>query len=210
MTRLDCGGKCAPHNSSGKPFCCDICEAVPVAYHQEWTYLQRNTDLWAPYTGSECPEDPENLLTLFAETPGHQLLLACKGPDHCQREYRAASCRQFPFFPYISSGGEFIGLAYYWEFEPVCWVISSLGEVQADYRAEFVAVYDDLFRRWKPEFESYAQLSAEMRSFFTRHGRSIPLLHREGAYILLDPKKESMREVTVSQLPAFGPYWHVN
>ena len=53
------------------------------------------------------------------------LLLACQGPAHCQRPFRALSCRQFPFFPYITADDRFIGLAYEWEFEP-----SALGDQQ--------------------------------------------------------------------------------
>lgn len=45
ITGLDCGTKCAPHNPSGKPFCCDICHAVPASYKSEWKYLEHNTDL---------------------------------------------------------------------------------------------------------------------------------------------------------------------
>src|SRR5512139_3717464 len=57
MVPLDCGTKCAVHNPSGKPFCCDICHAVPATYRQEWDYLQQNTDLWHAWRGDECPTD---------------------------------------------------------------------------------------------------------------------------------------------------------
>jgi hypothetical protein len=46
ITSIDCGAMCAPHNPSGKPFCCDICQAVPAAYHQEWEFLRQHTNLW--------------------------------------------------------------------------------------------------------------------------------------------------------------------
>lgn len=36
ITALDCGKRCAPYNVGGKPFCCDICHAVPTAYDNEW------------------------------------------------------------------------------------------------------------------------------------------------------------------------------
>jgi len=39
IAEFDCGKKCAPHNPSGKPFCCDICHAIPAAYKSEWTIL---------------------------------------------------------------------------------------------------------------------------------------------------------------------------
>ena len=53
---MDCGARCAPHNPSGKPFCCDICHAVPAAYHPEWEYLSASTDLWHAWRGDECPD----------------------------------------------------------------------------------------------------------------------------------------------------------
>ena len=40
IAKRDCGKKCAPYNTSGKPFCCDICQAVPAAYKSEWNYLK--------------------------------------------------------------------------------------------------------------------------------------------------------------------------
>lgn len=46
VAAFDCGRKCAPPNPRGKPFCCDICHAVPAAYKSEWNYLEQNTDLW--------------------------------------------------------------------------------------------------------------------------------------------------------------------
>lgn len=218
VTPFDCGQKCAPHNPSGKPFCCDICQAVPAAYYQEWEYLQPRTDLWHEWRGDECSAEPVGSADpapaselihpddLLAETPEHMLLLACKGPAHCQREYRAMSCRQFPFFPYITSQGDFIGLAYEWEFEPVCWVISNLGAVTDAYREEFVQVYDALFGGWPEEFESYAIKSEQMRLHFAALKRRIPLLHRSGSFYLLSPGSERLQRVPVERLPRFGPY----
>ena len=54
VARLDCGRKCALHNPSGKPFCCDICHAVPAAYKSERRYLEPSTKLWHGWRGNEC------------------------------------------------------------------------------------------------------------------------------------------------------------
>jgi hypothetical protein len=134
------------------------------------------------------------------------LLLACKGPAHCQREFRAVSCRQFPFFPYVTSDYRFIGLAYEWEFEPVCWVISNLGEVTETFRSEFVKVYDGLFATWQEEFESYAIRSEQMRAHFASLKRRIPILHRNGKYYLLSPESERLHRTSPDRLRRFGPY----
>lgn len=206
VTAFDCGQKCAPFNPSGKPFCCDICHAVPVAYKQEWAYLKERTDLWHLWRGDECPEDPTDPALLQEETPEHLLLMACKGPAHCQRQYRSSSCRQFPFFPYVSSDYRFIGLAYEWEFEPTCWVISHLDTVTEAYRREFIQFYDDIFCLWPDEFESYAALSEDMRTAFGQQKRRIPILHRNGGVYLLSPQSERLAKTQFASLKKFGYY----
>jgi hypothetical protein len=206
ITALDCGTKCAPHNPNGKPFCCDICSAVPAAYKPEWDYLRANTDLWHAWRGDECASEPADPAGLLAETPDAMLLLACKGPAHCQRPFRALSCRQFPFFPYITSDYRFVGLAYEWEFEAVCWVISSLDQVSEVYRLEFIDTFDALFDRWPDEIESYAAHSEQMRAVFAARRRRIAMLHRRGGAYLLSPGSERMVRVDAQRLPRFGPY----
>ncbi len=206
VTSLDCGSKCGPHNPSGKPFCCDICYAVPSAYNEEWAYLQPRTNLWHPWRGDECESHPENPDNLQTDTPNSMILLACLGPDQCQRDYRSLSCRQFPFFPYITSDLAFIGLTYNWIFEDTCWVISNLGQVTESFRKEFVQLYDDKFSMWDAELKNYAERSAKMRQYFLDQKRSIPLLHREGGYYLLRPINERLRRVEADRLPKYGVY----
>jgi hypothetical protein len=206
ITAIDCGMMCAPHNPNGKPFCCDICHAVPAAYRQEWDYLRQATDLWHAWRGDECVGDPPEAGELLSETPEHMLLLACLGPAECQRLYRAVSCRQFPFLPYLTSDWRFIGLAYEWEFEDTCWVISHLGQVLDAYRQEFIRFYDHLFEFWPEEFNSYLARSEELRQRYIAARRRIPLLHRNGGYYLLSPASDRMQRVPPGRLPRFGPY----
>lgn len=206
VTDIDCGAMCAPHNPSGKPFCCDICHAVPVAYTREWDYLKRSTDLWHGWRGDECASDPSSPADLRDDTPPHMLLLACKGPAFCQRTFRSMSCRQFPFFPYISSNDRFLGLAYDWRFEETCWVINNLGRVSETFRRAFVQVYDELLAIWPDDYESYADLSDEMRQHFAAEKRRIPLLHRAGGFYLISPTSERLTRVLPEQFRRFGPY----
>lgn len=206
VTEVDCGRLCAAHNPSGKPFCCDICHAVPAVYRAEWAYLRRSTDLWRPWRGDECPQDADDPARLRAETPTNMVLLACKGPDACQRPFRALSCRQFPFVPYITADDRFIGLTVEWEFEAQCWVISHLEAVTETYRREFVRFYDGLFDRAPGEYEAYAAASEAMRAEFTRRRRRIPILHRRGGTYLLSPRDDRMARVQPQDLPRFGPY----
>src|SRR5512146_3045669 len=177
IATLDCGKKCAPHNPSGKPFCCDICHAIPAAYKSEWSYFKDNTDLWHRWRGDECDDTtPKDKARLKADTPGNMILLACLGPSQCQRDFRALSCRQFPFFPYVTSDYRFLGLACEWEFESKCWVISNLSRVTQKYREDFVDTYDRIFALFQKEFENYAYHSEKLREEFIQRKKRFPLL----------------------------------
>lgn len=202
ITKLDCGRKCAPHNEYGVPFCCDTRAAVPTVYDSEWVYLQENTELWHLWEG----EDPEGLAELRGETPTGQVLVACLGHEHCQREYRSITCRAFPFFPYFNSISNFLGLSYYWEFEDRCWVISNLQVVSAAYLRAFIKAYEILFESYPEEIRNYSYYSATMRRAFERNRRAIPVLHRNGHVYKISPKVERMRRVKVESLSKFGVY----
>jgi hypothetical protein len=207
---FDCGEKCKPHNPSGKPFCCDICHAVPTGYLSEWVYLQGNTDLWHEWKAEQCTDTPEEaaeeLTRLSAETPDSMVLMECLGPAHCQRDYRALTCRQFPFFPYIDSQGEVLGLSYYWDYEEVCWVMSNLQVVTAEYIRQFLAAFEFIFERMPEEFVNYQVHSEVMRDDFNEKRRAIPLLHRNGNAYKISTHNERMRRVPVDSFPKHGPY----
>ncbi len=206
LSNLDCGKKCAPFNPNGIPFCCDICHAIPAAYESEWEYLKKNTDLWHVWKKEDCQSALDSQEINIDDLPGNMLLLACKGVQHCQRNYRAISCRQFPFFPYISQDFRFLGMAYEWEFENQCWVISHLEQISDAYRQEFVLTFDEIFNLWPEEMESYAIKSEEMRAVFKQKRRRIPILHRNGKNYLLSPGNESTRITTVTKFRKFIPY----
>lgn len=202
----DCGKLCSPYNPNGKPFCCDICYSIPVAYMQEWEFLHSRTDLWHRWRGDECLSEPSDPSVLEGELPEHMCFLACKGPADCQREYRSVSCRQFPFFPYITADDRFIGLAYHWDFEPYCWIISHLKDVTLAFRKEFVRTYDTLLSDYPADYDSYYYLSEDMRDHFLQEGRQIPILHRDSGYYLLDPSNDQLKKVLPDQFLSFGPY----
>lgn len=202
ITSLDCGKKCAPYNEHGVPFCCDTRHAVPSAYLEEWQYLQANTDLWHLWQGP-TPEETERLRR---QTPEHQVLIECLGHRLCQRGFRSLTCRSFPFFPYITRQGEFVGLSYYWEYADRCWVISNLQVISQDYRRQFIEAYELLFERMPGEVENFRSFSTTMRRAFSQRRQEIPLLHRDGSACLVSPGSGQMCSVELQELPSFGPY----
>jgi len=209
IAALDCGKECAPHNPSGKPFCCDICHAIPAAYTSEWKTLSGTTDLWHPYQEDECASHPDpEPASAMADTdlPSGMLSLACLGPSHCQRPNRVLSCRAFPFFPYISSEGRILGLAVEWEFESVCWIISNLARVTDEYRAAFLQTYDHLLALFDEVFENYAFHSERMRTHYASQKRRFSLLHRNRCAYLVSPVSERMQRVEPSRFPKYSFY----
>jgi hypothetical protein len=202
LSAFDCGTKCAPYNENGVPFCCDIKHAVPTAYQPEWEYLQENTDLWQPWN----PNNEKEKLELLSQTPTGQVLIACQGHEKCQRNFRALTCRSFPFFPYFTGEGKFIGMSYYWDYEDRCWVISNLQIVSPEYRTEFMAAYKTLFQLRPEEKENFMNHSAVMRKTFRRKHKTIPLLHKNGGAYKITPHNERMRRTPPENLPKFGPY----
>lgn len=203
VTEEDCGLRCGPHNERGVPFCCDPRHALPTLYEAEWAYLHPRTDLWRLWEPN--PADPDEL-RLAREVPVYQRPAVCKGVAFCQREYRSLVCRAFPFFPYISRENAFWGLAYYWQYEDRCWVLSHLEKVRMDFRMAFVEAYALLFHLYPQERETFRHHSAVMRRVFGRQGRRIPLLHRDGWTYLVDPKTETLEPVDPQTLPKHGLY----
>ncbi len=190
ICELDCGRMCAPRNPNGKPFCCDICHAVPAVYESEWSYLRDATDLWHPWRGDECAAEKEpekERARLQAELPPGMILLACKGPAECQRAFRSLGCRQFPFYPYVSADYRFLGLAGSWEFEAPCWVLEHLEVVSEAYRSQFVQTYDRIFALFQEEFENYAWHSERARRYYAAWRRRFALLHRNGGLYMVSP-----------------------
>ena len=202
ITALDCGKKCAPYNEYGVPFCCDTGHAIPTAYQAELAYLQSNTDLWHPWEA----DDPVETEELRADTPEGQTLIECQGHRYCQRNFRSITCRAFPFFPYVTRQGEFLGLSYYWQYEDRCWVINHLEVVTPIYVQEFVSAYDWIFENVPGELENFRYHAGVMRRVFGRQKRGIPLLHRDGGVFMVTPKDGSLTPIDSANLPKFGPY----
>lgn len=193
ISRHDCGRKCAPLNG-GRPVCCTTDGAVPVVDRPEWRLLKSRTDLWRIY-------QPTDAVGREIAQSLHRSCVAieCKGAAYCERDNRSLSCRTFPFFPYITAEGTFAGLAYFWTFEDRCWVLSNLQIVERDFVREFVDAYETLFRHDRGDFEANAELSASMRRTFSRFGRIIPLIGRDGGAFAVEPRTHVIRQARFSE-----------
>lgn len=206
LSTLDCGDKCAPYNERNVPFCCDTRHAVPTAFQAEWEYLKIYSDMWH-LVGEQTPTiPPKDVARLQAELPYDQVLIECQGYALCQRSFRILTCRAFPFFPYVQSNGEFIGLSYYWEYRHRCWIISNLRMVTPEYLTQFVLTYENLFVKMPQESDNFIEHAKEMRRNFVKQRRRITLLHRDGYFYKINPATEELHRVSGKNLPKFGVY----
>ncbi len=201
LSNIDCGEKCGPFNEYGVPVCCDINLIVPSAYEEEWQYLKENTDLWQPWSSSK-PIDAD----LMNDVQDGQVLLKCLGYEHCQRPFRTLTCRAFPFFPYIDSRGNFLGLVYFQEYREMCWIISNLSVVTAAFKADFQQAFELLFEQYPESKESYSQYSSFLREENTVSGDKIILLDFGDNVFLLDPDSEAQSRVNYQDLDSYGPF----
>ncbi|MGH6961305.1 MAG: hypothetical protein ACREE7_12530, partial [Dongiaceae bacterium] len=195
ISRYDCGRKCAPLNG-GEPVCCSTGHAVPLVQKAEWRLLKSRSDLWHKFK----PYDSATR-KIVDELHHSCTAIECKGVRHCERDNRSLACRAFPFFPYITHEGSFVGLAYYWDFEDRCWVISNMNVVDAEFVGEFVAAHEMLFVADPEEFDTFKQHSASMRRVFSRRGAAIPLIGRDGGYFNVLPKSGKIVPADPATLP---------
>src|SRR5690242_11189013 len=154
ISRYDCGRHCSPLNG-GEPVCCSTEHAIPVVDRAEWDLLRGRTKLWHRYK----PNDAAGK-AIVGELSKSCLAIECKGVRHCERDNRTLACRSFPFFPYLDSKGDFIGLSVHWTFIDRCWVISNFTVVDAEFRRQFIAAYEYMFEVDPGEYEVHKQYSA--------------------------------------------------
>ena len=201
LSEIDCGLKCGPHNDRGVPVCCDIRLTIPSAYESEWEFLQERTDLWRPWSSSNDPDNP-----FEDEIQDGQVLLQCQGHEKCQRPYRTLTCRAFPFFPYLDSRGDFLGLAYYPDYRESCWMISNLELVTNQYRREFRQAYLEIFTRFPTSREIFARYAAFVRTETASQGEQITVLDFADGVFLVDPDSEEITPIDYSDLQAYGVF----
>jgi len=201
LSNIDCGEKCGPFNDYGVPVCCDIDLIIPSAFKDEWEFLKEKTDLWQPWSSSN-PIDAD----LENDVQDGQILLKCLGYQNCQRPFRTLTCRAFPFFPYLDSRGNFLGLVYFQEYRDQCWIISNLSVVSPDYKAEFKQAFELLFEHYPESKESYSLYSSYIRDENALSGDKIILLDFIGNVYIMDPESEISHQVGCEDLESFGPF----
>ncbi|WP_370152281.1 hypothetical protein [Ferrovibrio sp.] len=201
LAKVDCGRKCAPLNN-GQPVCCTTDNAIPVVERAEFELLQSRTDLWFRYKPNDAAARK-----IVKDLPRSSCAVECKGAAFCERDNRTIACRSFPFYPYITRDGDFVGLTYYWVFEDRCWIISNMQVVERSFVDQMIATFERIFKLDENEFETMKDHSASMRRVFSRQNKFIPVIGRDGGYFKVMPHSDgSLKPCDPDSFRRFGPY----
>jgi hypothetical protein len=182
ITNFNCGTLCAPKNG-GEPFCCKVENAVPFLYKEEFSYLQKQSDLWSvwePKTKHEVKlkKDSETEDTIFCK---------CKGVSFCERENRSISCRTFPLEPYIDRRDVFVGLVFMKEFTEGCPLTRRPKEIRQEFIDSHFVFWEKLILRKTDEFETYKKSSKSYRMSREKTGKKFVIFYpshlKDKAYI---------------------------
>ena len=200
VSRYDCGKYCAPLNN-GEPVCCTTGHAIPIMDKTEFRLLRTRSDLWHKFKVTNA-SDRELLSDM------HKTCMAaeCKGARHCERDNRSFACRAFPFYPYITREDKVVGLATYWTFEDRCWLMSNMQVVEQDFIEEFIIAYEMVFAKDTYERKVMRDQSANHRRQFSRLGRIIPLIGREGGFFKVMPYTGEIRPAKITEFKKQGPF----
>lgn len=200
VSKFDCGRKCAPLNG-GEPVCCTTGNAIPIVEKVEFAFLKTRTDLWSRYK----PKDASSR-KIVEELPRSACAIECKGVQFCERENRTIACRAFPFYPYLTAAGDFIGLSVYWTFEDRCWMISRLDLVEKDFISEMAQTFTRIFDLDPAERETMLFQSATARRVFSRWKRPLPVVGLDGKLQKVMPHTHELRPAKLDDFRIEGPY----
>ena len=200
ISRHDCGKFCAPLNN-GEPVCCTTGHAIPIVDKTEYQMLKSRTDLWHPFKAMDA-----SARAVVADMHKSCMAVVCKGAAFCERDNRTLACRSFPFYPYMTKEDELVGLATYWIFEDRCWLMSNMQVVEREFIREFVAAYETVFSKDAQERKVMREQSAHHRRRFTRLGRIIPLIGRDGGFFKVMPGTAEIRPAKIADYQKIGPY----
>lgn len=179
----NCGSKCAPFNG-GVPVCCDTGHAIPMVEKSEYALLKRRTKMWKPFV-ARTPDQKAEIADLKGSD---SCAVECRGAEFCERDNRSLACRSFPFFPYFDAEKNFVGLAHYWNFEGLCWIIHNLTIVEKPFIDQFIRMHEFIFEKDDGWRETYLGHSSAMRGVYSRRGEKFAVILRDGSYRWVLPK----------------------
>ncbi len=172
LTPYDCGRLCAPANG-GEPFCCQVENAVPMLYREEFEYLQKRTELWRRWK----PKTPIDKKMKREEETRILIFCECKGVKHCERQNRSVGCRTFPLEPYFDERGEFVGLIFMKEFRNKCPLMDRLSDIKQSVIDKHYEFWKLIMQIKKDEFDLYKSTSRGWRISATKRGVKLPILY---------------------------------
>ncbi|MBT3351331.1 MAG: hypothetical protein HOC91_17105 [Nitrospinaceae bacterium] len=174
---FDCGKKCSPFND-GEPFCCDSGWVVPIAFPEEWAYLEKKTNLWHEFR----PRNSDEFDLMEEIDQEESVFIECRGVKFCERDNRSISCRTFPFEPYLDTKGNFIGIVYNRVMADKCYLVDRHSAVTKGFIKTFMRFFEKFFVMLPSERELYLEQSRIYRNQMSRKKLPLVVLTEKGPW----------------------------
>ena len=174
VTNFDCGAICSKKND-GVPICCEVNVVIPVLYTHEFKYVSARCDLWREFV----PEDKSDQ-NMIDDCGYDDVMVLCKGHKGCNRDYRSFVCRTFPFYPFISEEGVFMGMTYNYDFDGKCVLVNDHEAINKEYIRQFIEAWNYLFDIDEMEFEAHYDLCRDIEKKRKRERKPLHIINLEG------------------------------
>ena len=174
---FDCGKKCAPFND-GEPFCCDTGWIVPIAFNEEWNYLEKKTNLWHEFR----PRNSDEFDLIEEIDEDESTFIECRGVKYCERGNRSISCRTFPYEPYFDTKANLLGLVYNRVIEDKCYLVDRHSIVTKKFIRQYLDFCERFFKLLPSEKELYIEQSRIYRNQMSRRKKPVVVLTLDGPF----------------------------
>jgi hypothetical protein len=151
---------------------------VPIAFKDEWKYLEKKTNLWHEFR----PRNSDEFDLIDEIDEDESVFIECKGVKYCERENRSISCRTFPFEPYLDTRGNLLGLVYNRVIEDKCYLVDRPQIVTKEFVRQYMRFIEKFFKMLPSEKELYMEQSRIYRNLISRRKKPLVVLTEKGPF----------------------------
>ncbi|MCX6113527.1 MAG: hypothetical protein NTY22_09685 [Proteobacteria bacterium] len=148
---------------------------IPVLYTSEYEYISARCKLWKKFI-----PDSKSDMHLMDDCGYDDIMAVCRGHKNCDRKYRSFVCRTFPFYPFISENGIFMGMTYNYDFEGKCNIVNNHSVINKEYIKRFIEAWNYMFSIDEMEFEAHYNLCRDIEKKRKRERKPLHIINLEG------------------------------
>jgi hypothetical protein len=168
VAKHNCISLCKP--TDGIPVCCKNNRHVPLLLKDELRWHEKiKSGMWR-----ERPIRTKLDKKQAEETLDYLKYCLCPGVKLCKRSYRSLSCRFFPFEPYFSEEGDFVGITYMYRAGKDCPLVDNDSiKIRKAYVRQAIKAWELIFDAYPEDAQLYYDESRKLQRKFKKMRRTI-------------------------------------